>query len=123
VDRIEFEEHVLSELGVEGGQGLVEEKDGGLIYERSRYRDALFLSAGKHRGLLVGVRLELDEGEMLHDHLPHETVRHVSKPEGKGYILEDRKMGKEGIALEYRVAATLIRGQPRDVPIVDGDRA
>jgi hypothetical protein len=123
VDGIKFDEHVLPELGVEGREGFVEEKDGGLVYQGPGYCDTLFLASGKLGGLLASVLLELDEGQVPHDHFPEFATRGLSYPEGKGDILEDRKVGEEGIALEDGIAAPLVRGKAVDLPAIEGDPA
>ena len=69
VDRVELDEHALAELGVEGRERLVEEEDRGLVDEGPRDGHPLLLAAREHRGLLVGVGLELDEGEVPHHEL------------------------------------------------------
>jgi hypothetical protein len=51
LDALELDLHLAAQLQVEGTQRLVEEKNVGLIDERSRYGDTLLLATGQLRGL------------------------------------------------------------------------
>ena len=55
LDPDELELHLLAQLEVEGAERLVEQKDGGLVDERTRQRDALLLSARQLRWATVVV--------------------------------------------------------------------
>ena len=61
MDSVEFEQHVLAQFEVEGGERLVEQKELWLVYERARYRYALFLPATYGVGLAGGEPFEADD--------------------------------------------------------------
>jgi hypothetical protein len=42
-------------------------------------------------------------------------------PQGKGHVLEDRKVGKQGVVLEDRIDLPAVRGQGKHIGAVETD--
>ena len=55
LEALEFGADLFAEVGVEGGEGLVEEEDFGLEDEGAGEGDALFFAAGEFGGEAVGL--------------------------------------------------------------------
>ena len=62
---LQFDLHVLAQLGVEGGHGFIEQQQGGLIHEGARERDALLLTTGELRRTALTTTREVDEIQHL----------------------------------------------------------
>ena len=64
---LEFDAHLLAQLGIERGQRLVEQQHVGLEDQGAGERDALPFAAGKLRGTAVLLAGEADEFEHVAD--------------------------------------------------------
>lgn len=119
----EFDLHVLAELGIEGGEGFVEEEHLGAADEGAGEGDALALTA---RELVGFPGLEVLEGNK------REGFEHAAfafggfdllHGEAEFDIIADVEVGEKGVALEDLIHIAAVGGEGGDVGPVDQDLA
>ena len=111
LDALELLLHVLAQLEVQGGEGLVEKQHAGVADERPRDGDPLLLPAGQARDVPVLKALEGDHLQHLADPLLDLRLGHPLLPQGEGDVLEDVQVGEEGVPLEDGVHVPLVGRQ------------
>ena len=96
----DFGAHLVAELGVQIGQGLVHQQHFGFADNGAADGNALTLAAGQGLGLPVQVLGDVQSGCGLL-HLAVDLVfGHFPKLQGEGHIFIYSHMGVQGIALE-----------------------
>lgn len=115
--------HVVSEFGVEIGEGFVQEEDVGLDGERTGERDALLLAAGKLGGFALGVLVHLDEGECFGGALSAFGAGEFALAQAELDVLEDGHVGPERVGLEDHADAAFFGGESGDVAVGEVDGA
>ena len=121
VQPLELRAHVVAEIGVEIGQGLVEEQQPRAANEGPADRDALLLASA--RGLRLAVQDMADAQHLRHFGHPRPDLGAGGPgfPERVGEILEDRKVRIESERLEHHRDAAIGRGDPCDLFPVEHD--
>ena len=119
----EFQPHLVSQLGVEGAEGFVEEEDLGLADDRAGQGDALALAAGKLRRLAVH---EIAECGHLHNAIDAAGDVQLgdafhAQPEGDVFV--NREMRKEGVTLKNLVHIAAVGGIKCHILAVDENPA
>ena len=121
LDALELETHFGTQFGVERGQRLVHQIDGGLAYQCAADRDPLHFAAGQ-RGSAIGELLP-DMQQLGHvldaaadEGLIHATCR---RAQGKGEIVVHGQMWIQRVLLEHEGDVALGRHLPGDVPAAD----
>ena len=121
VQALELRAHVVAELGVEVGQGLVEQQQPGAADERPPDRDPLLLAAA--RGLRPPLE-DVPDAEHLR-HLAHPgpdlAAGRAGLAERVGQVLEHGEVGIEGEGLEHHRDPPVGRRDPRDLLAVEHD--
>jgi hypothetical protein len=115
-ERAQRLQHLLRQLGVEGGGRLVEEEDLGLHRERARDGDPLLLSAGELRRPRAGAGGEADpveQGLRARLRVGARESQHVVGRESD--VLRRRQVGEEVVALEDESDLLTQAAQQRDV--------
>ena len=107
--------HVLTQLEVEGAEGLVEEKGLGLVYDGTGDGDALLLTARERVGHTRTETLEVHELQGVVDLAVDIALALFLDLEAEGYVLRHGHMGEEGVLLEHGVELPLVGGQAGDV--------
>ncbi|MNT10347.1 hypothetical protein D3C72_1451730 [compost metagenome] len=119
----DFLAHFQPQLGVQVGQGLVQQKHLGFDGQRTRNRHALLLAARQLARIAVAqfghahhvqhaayLRVALGLGHLVH-----------FQPEG--HVLGHRHVRKQRIALEHHAGVALVNRQPGHVGVADKDAA
>ena len=102
-----------SHLRIEGGGRLIEEQPLRLGGESPEDGDPLLLPAGELGRAFVGVLRELEALEWLSDPFPRcRGGEAVDMNEGKGEVVEGRKMGKKVVGLEDGADLTPVGEEP-----------
>ena len=116
---LELRAHVVAELGVEVGEGLVEEQQARAADEGAADRDPLLLAAARGLGLALE---DVPDAEHLR-HLAHAGLdlgpRDAGLAEGVGEVLEDGEVGIEGEGLEHHRDPAIGRRDARDLLAVE----
>ena len=92
--------HLVAELGVQVGQGLVHQQHLGLPDDGPADGHALALAAGEGLGLAVQVLGDVQDLGGFLDPLVDLGFVHLAQLQGEGHVLIDRHMGIQGVALE-----------------------
>ena len=120
---LQLELHLLSQLQVQGAEGLVEEQGGRAIDERPGEGHALLLSPGQLAGTTVVHPIELNRLE----HLPHPVADLVGGElldlEAEGDVLGHGHVRKQSVGLEHHVHVSLRGGNVRHVGPLQQDPA
>ncbi len=101
--------HALAELGVEIGERLVEQQDGGLDDQRAAKRNALLLAAAELSGMPVLQPLEPDRRQNLVDAGFLVAPIELRVAQAEGDILQDRHVRPDGVVLEDHAHAPPLR--------------
>src|SRR5262249_29431810 len=120
---LEEQLHLLAELEIQRAERLVEEQYARLAHEGPGERDPLLLPAGELPRLALSEPPQADEVENLLDPRSDRLARLALPPQAEGDVLEQGQVRKERVALENRVHVPLVRGQSRDDPVPEEDRA
>ena len=130
LDLVEAPSQLRSNLDVQRAEGLVQEKDLGLVGERPRQGHALLLSAGELVGVAVAQSSEADEVEQLLALAAPLGSRHAPDPQAKGDVLRRGHVLEDRVVLEDETDAALLGGKIRhvrplqlDAPSVRGGQA
>ena len=110
-------------LGVERGQGLVEQQQLRPGRERAGQRHALLLAAGDLVGIAVGEGAELHDVQHGGDALARLRGGRLGDLEPEGDVARHRHVGEQRVVLEHHADAPRARRQVRDVAPRDADRA
>ena len=87
VQLLDLGAHVDAQLGVEVGQRLVEQEQGGVAHERPAHGDALALAAGELAGLALQQRLDLQQRRDPLDRLLLRGLGHAAALHAEGDVL------------------------------------
>ena len=85
--------------GVEGGEGLVHQDDGGILHHRPGEGDPLALAAGQGVGPFVGLIRDADPGQQVVR--ARRVGTDAAQPGAKGHILPRRQPGQQQILLGH----------------------
>ena len=121
VNRVEFDQHSLTELEVERGERFIEQQNFGFADERAGDGDTLALTAAELSGFLALMPDELDEFEILLDFVVDFPLVDLCDFKSESDIVPDGHVGKERIVLEDRADFPFVRGKIRDVLSVEND--
>jgi hypothetical protein len=123
LDLAQLAPEAQADLGVEGGERLVEEEDLGLTGEGARQGHALLLAARE----LVGVAgLQAGQACQRHhlgDPLAQAPLRPARHAQAEGDVLPHRHGGEEGVRLEDDAHTPAPRGHAVDHVFVEEDLA
>jgi hypothetical protein len=122
-DSADFGAHFEAELGVEIGEGLVEEEAIGLGGEGAGESGTLLLAAGEGIGFAVGIAIELDEVKDFIDALAARSMIAVFQAWAEIDVLADGHVGPEGVILKAHDSAALFGAEFSDVAAVKEDSA
>ena len=118
----QFRAHVRAQLGVEIGQGFVEQEGRRVPHQRPAERHALLLAPGKLPGLTLEQRLQFQYGGRL-AHAPGTfRFRYAALAQWVLDIARDRHVRVQRIGLEHHGDVALRRGEFVDDRPADGDR-
>ncbi len=123
LDRADLVAHRVAQLGVEIGEGFVEQQDGGADHQRAGESDALLLAAGELARAPLAEMAELDHGEPLRDLTGDLGPGDAALLQPEGDVAGDGEMRKQRVGLEDVAHVALMRRQPGDLGAVDADRA
>jgi hypothetical protein len=121
LEGFQLDAHLLATLGVERGEGFVEEEDFGLEDDGSGEGDALSLPAGELTGAAVLFAGQADEVEGIADATV--DVFGVAAAESEFDVLTGGEVGKERVALEYGADVAFVRPAVVDDSAVEEDVA
>ena len=113
--------HVLAELGIEGGEGFVQQEDFGATNQGPGEGHPLALPSGKLIGFAAFQTLQRNQFEGL-EHAPF-TFRGLDflHRQTEFNILSNVQMGEQRIALEDLIHVSAVRGKIGDIRSVDED--
>ena len=117
LDALEFEAHLVAELGVEVRERLVEQEQFRLHDERAGKRQTLLLTAGELGGFALGEMIETDRSQHAH-HLVADLllVRAVlANFQRESRIGEHRHVGPDRVGLEHHAEVAAI-GRNKNAP-------
>src|SRR6185295_8424958 len=102
---LQFDLHLAPEFAIERGERLVEKQHRGPIYESSRQRNTLLLSARQFPAAARFEALKPDHGKRILDGQRHILARRLwlALTQAVGNIIGDGKMRKQRIVLEHHV--------------------
>jgi hypothetical protein len=113
----------MPDLGVEGGQRLVEQQHPWLDGERPGQGDPLLLAPGQLVRELAGLRRQPDHLEQLVRTPPPLGRAHLAHPQAEPHVLQRGHVREQAVALEHHAHVALGRRHRRDVLAVHGHRA
>ena len=101
--------HLLAQLGIERGQGLIEQQDVGLEHQRPGQRHALPLAARKlRRAGVSSLPVEADQLQRI-AHPPGGLGNLCAALESEFDVLARGQVREQGVALKYGADVALIR--------------
>ena len=107
-------------LGIQRAGRLVRQKDIGIVYQRTGDRDTLHLTAGKLGGSLVDVFLESDLFERFRRAGGAIFGRNAADRQRELDVFENRLVGDQVVALEYKADRVVAVGIPVAIGILFG---
>ncbi len=123
LEQAHLELHVLPQLGVQGGQRFIQQKEPRLDRERAGDGHALALAAGELRDVAGGVAGQAHELQKLIDPTPAGGGVRLADPQAEGDVVADRQMREEGERLEHHAEVALMGGLVGDVGLLQQDPA
>ena len=123
LDLLQLLAHLLADLGVQGGEGLVEKQQGGLQEQGAGNGDTLLLAAGELAGILLFRAAHADQGQAVLHGLVDLGLGDLAQLQAEGQVFINGHVGPEVIALEYHGRGALFGGQVDDGLTVHGDVA
>ena len=99
--------HRDAELGVEVGEGLVEQEGGRVAHDGAADRDALALAAGELAGAALEERVDLEQAGGLGDALGDLGPRQAGVLEAEGEVLAHGHVRVERVGLEHHGEAAV----------------
>ena len=121
LDPLQLQLQGLTELQVEGAEGLVEQQHLRQVDQRPRQRDPLLHPARELIGAAVGLGGQADALELGLDPFVDLVPRNLLSLEPEAHVLADVQVREERVALEDGVRRPLVRRQLGHVVIVDQD--
>src|SRR5437763_10839327 len=110
---------VDADLGVESGERLVEEEDGGLQRKRASEGDALLLATRKLVGIPIAVRRKTYELEHLVRLRAALRFRQTAQPQAELDVLPRRHGGEQAVRLKDHSHVAPVCGCVVDAFVVD----
>ena len=86
--------------GIQGGEGLIHQHDGGRGRQGPQHADALLLAAGELRGVLVGILLHMDQLQHLLDDLVAPGLVVLQQPGHHADVLGHSHVGEQADLLD-----------------------
>ena len=123
LDRADLDLHFLAQLGVEIGQGFVEQEQSGFDGERPRQRDTLLLATRELAWIALAHRRKMHEVEGLADRLVALGPADPAHLQPEGDVLRHGHVREERIALEDDAHAAPVRRHARKVAAVKENSA
>jgi hypothetical protein len=117
----EFETHLHAELGIQVGQGFVEQEDLGFADDRPADGDPLALAAGELLGLALEQLVETENFRCSADTLLPLGAGQLGHAQRETHVLGDGHMGIERVGLEHHGHTAFRRRDPLHGLAVDGD--
>src|SRR5207245_9421983 len=108
VQRLEFEAHLFSELGVEIAQGLIEQKHLGLSNQSAGQRNPLLLAAAQVRSQTIPQAAQTQSLQNLL-HTARELFTAHAASQRIGNVLKNRHVGPNRIRLKDHSDTSLFR--------------
>ena len=108
---LQFFPHLLADLGVQGGEGLIQKQQGGLEQQGAGNGDTLLLAAGELAGILLLRSAHRNELQDLLDVLVDGRLGDLPQLQAEGQVLIDRHVGPEVVALEHHGGGALFGRQ------------
>ena len=102
--------HLVAQLGVQVGQGLVHEEDGGVAHDRAADSDTLALAAGQCLGLTVKILGDVQNLGSLADLLVDDVLLLLAELQGERHVLINGHMGVESVVLENHCYVAVLGG-------------
>ena len=112
-----------AELGIEGGERLVEQQQPRLGRQRAGQRDSLALSAGEGARHPVAVPAQADQVEQAATWSARRGARHAAEPQRIADVAGDGQVVEELAVLEHQREAALVGGHAGEVGAVPPDPA
>src|SRR5690554_1243606 len=112
---------LLSDLGVDGGKGLVEEQKFWRWCERAGKRHTLTLPSRELRGIALLEAFEPDKFDELHRPSSRNLTRRLPDLEAERHVFLDGEMPKKRVMLEYEADLSRASVQVRRIEIVKMD--
>ncbi len=123
MELVEPATEILSHLGVERPERLVQEQHFRAGSEGASQRDALALAAGQLLRVPIGEPRHLDELEqLLHADVPR-LLRLLPDPEAEGDVLRDGHVPEQGVVLEDEPDLALLHALGGDLLVTHHDPA
>ena len=113
--------HLHPQLGIQVGEGLVEEEDLGLAHDGPAYGDPLALPAGKGFGLAVQELLDVQDFRRVLDPLVDLGLGKLPQGETESHVLINGHVGVKGVVLEDHGNVPVFGGKVVDHLVVDED--
>ena len=111
LDALDLHLHLDAQLGIQVGQGLVQQQDMGPGHQRSCQGHPLLLAAGKLSGVALVQPGQLHQGQDLRHPLGNLRLFQLLQLQAKGHVLKHGHMGEQRIVLE----------KDADVPLIGRD--
>jgi hypothetical protein len=115
--------HLPAQVGVEVGQRLIEQEDGGFPDDSPSHGDALPLPAGHLLRFAIEERMELQDLRRPANPAVDLPFRNLPQAQTQGDVLTCREVGVEGVVLKHHGHVALPGRQVRDLPLTDADRS
>ena len=109
LDFLDFKAHAFPQLGVQVGQGLVQQQQGGLCHQGAGQGHALLLAAGQLAGNALGVLNQVHGLQHTFDLLPDGGLIHFFDGQGIGHIVEHGHVGPHSVGLKHHADVALFR--------------
>jgi hypothetical protein len=112
-----------ADLGVQGGQRLVQQQHPRLDGQGPGQRDPLLLPTGQLVRVLLGLRGQPDQVQQLTGPLAPVARAHLAHPEPEGHVVQRAHVREQAVALEHHAHVPLGGRHRGDVLAVDQDRS
>ena len=123
VQLLDLGPHLGAQLGVQVGQRLVEQKDGGTPHDGPPHGDSLALPAGQRSRLAVEKFGNVENFGRGIDPFADFRRRHLLHFEAERQVLVDRQVRIKGVVLEHHGDVPVLRRQFVDHLVADKDLA
>jgi hypothetical protein len=117
----DFGPHLHAELGIEVGQRLVEQQNGGLDDNRARERHTLLLPARELMRHLLLVAGKADHRQNFRHGVSDVQRSLALNAKAVGDIFEDGQMRKQRVVLENEADTAVVRLDARDIAVANED--
>ena len=100
LDALDLHLHLHPELGVQVGQRLVQQQNGGMGHQGAGQGHPLLLAAGELPGIALVHAGELYQGEHVLHPLPDLLLGQLLELQAEGHVFKHRHMGEQRVVLE-----------------------